>query len=49
MNSRIADIQSRMIALQTQQATRTVQNQGTSATKSTTASGETNPVEIVIS
>jgi D-alanyl-D-alanine carboxypeptidase len=41
VNSRIADIQSRMIALQTQQATRTVQNQGTSATKSTTASGET--------
>jgi D-alanyl-D-alanine carboxypeptidase len=41
VNSRIADIQSRMIALQTQQATRTVQNQGTSATRSTTASGET--------
>ncbi len=40
MNSRIADIQSRMIALQTQQATRTVQNPGTSATRSTTASGE---------
>jgi LAS superfamily LD-carboxypeptidase LdcB len=40
VNSRIADIQSRMIALQTQQATRTVQNPGTSATGSTTASGE---------
>jgi D-alanyl-D-alanine carboxypeptidase len=32
VNARIADIQSRMIAMQTQQATRTVQKQGTSPT-----------------
>ncbi len=41
MNSRIAEIQSRIIALQTQQATRTVQNPGTSATTGTSSSGDT--------
>ena len=35
VNARIADIQSRMIAMQTQQTTRTVQNSGTSTTTST--------------
>lgn len=40
VNARIADIQSRMIAMQTQQATRTVQKQNQPASAPASASGE---------